>query len=238
MQKIFCFVILILFYGKTAFSQVVNDELSFLSDYKEEIPFFQELITGGQYVEASKQIEGHSFYASRQFGNGILTVTGITYPGVPLVYDIYQDLVITFHPIYNQKILINANKIDAFQLANGEKFQRVSTNKGYNYHRNGFYQLRVSGSSTLWIKRYKTTKAKKDLSKYSDEFVEKRDFFLERGNDFIQVNKSKQAIEFLGLNKKEIKKEMKQRKIRFKQSPEAYLSVVTEMANENPGSVK
>ena len=238
MQKTLCFALLIFFCSNPAFTQVVNEKLPYLSNYKEEIPFFQELITGGKYVEASKQIEGHSFYASRQFGEGILTVTGITYPDVPLVYDIYQDLVISFHPIYNQKILINSSKIDAFQLASGEKFQRISANEGYGFHGNGFYQIRVSGTSKLWIKRYKTTKSKKDLSKYSDEFLEKQDFFLESEDDFIQIKKVKQAIEFFALDKKEIKKEMKQRKIRFKQSPEAYLSAITEIVNENPSSGK
>lgn len=233
MQKIFCFALLSLFCGKMAYSQVVDDQLPFLSEYKAELPYFQELITGGQYVEASKQIEGDSFYVSRQFGEGELTVTGITYPGVPLVYDIYQDLVITFHPIYNQKILINSQKIDAFQLSNGERFERISSNSSYNFNRNGFYQLRVSGTAKLWIKRYKTTKAKKDLSKYSDVFIEKRDFFLEGDSTFTQISKAKQAIEFLELDKKVVKKEMKQKKLRFKQSPEAYLSQLTELANQN-----
>lgn len=215
-------------------AQIVGDEVTYLASYKEELPYFQELITGGQYVEAKKTIEGHPFCFSRQFGNGSLMINGITYPGVPLMYDIYKDEVITFHPIYNQRILINPDKIDEFKLSNGERFKYFEGNASYINNSNGLYQVLDEDENTVLVKRFKTTKSNRNISIYTDEFVEKKDFFIRKSGLFNQINKSNQAFEVLGLDKKTANKYLKERKIRFQDSPEKFLTTLVDLASQNP----
>ncbi len=222
-----------MFFVISAKAQIVGGDVTYLASYKEELPYFQELITGGQYVEAPKTIEGHPFYFSRQFGEGNLKINGITYPGVPLMYDVYKDQVITFHPIYNQRILINPDKIDEFSLSNGERFRYLEGNESYSNNSNGLYQVLNEGENLVLVKRFKSTKSNRDISIYTDEFVEKRDFFLWKSGVFTQINKSGQAFEFLGLEKKVAKKHLKERKIRFQDTPEKYLITLVEFANQN-----
>ncbi len=222
-----------MFFVISAKAQIVGGDVTYLASYKEELPYFQELITGGQYVEAPKTIEGHPFYFSRQFGEGNLKINGITYPGVPLMYDVYKDQVITFHPIYNQRILINPDKIDEFSLSNGERFKYLEGNESYSNNSNGLYQVLNEGENLVLVKRFKSTKSNRDISIYTDEFVEKRDFFLWKSEVFIQINKSGQAIEVLGLEKKVAKKHLKEHKIRFQDTPEKYLITLVEFANQN-----
>ena len=215
-------------------AQIVGGDLTYLASYKAELPYFQELITGGQYVEARKTIEGNPFYFSRQFGDGSLMINGITYPGVPLMYDIYKDQVITFHPIYNQRILINPDKIDEFYLSNGERFKYFEGNESYSNNSNGLYQVLNEGANLVLVKRFKTTKSNRDISIYTDEFVEKKDFFIQKSGVFTQINKSSQAFEVLGLEKKIAKKYLKERKIRFQDTPEKYLTTLVEFASQEP----
>ncbi|WP_373396894.1 hypothetical protein V8V91_19930 [Algoriphagus halophilus] len=89
---------------------------SFISLYKEQLPYFQELITGGQYGESPLNYEGHPYFERRNFEEGVLSINQINYTDVQLLYDETADEVVTFHPIYKQKILIKAEKIQEFQL--------------------------------------------------------------------------------------------------------------------------
>ncbi len=222
-----------MFFVTSTNAQIVGRDVTYLASYKEELPYFQELITGGQYVEARKTIEGNPFYFSRQFGDGSLMINGITYPEVPLMYDIYKDQVITFHPIYNQRILINPDKIDEFYLSNGEQFKYFEGNESYSNNSNGLYQVLNEGANLVLVKLFKTTKSNRDISIYTDEFVEKKDFFIHTSGVFTQINQSSQAFEVLGLEKKAAKKHLKNSRIRFQDTPEKYLITLVEFASQD-----
>ena len=224
MRKIIFFFFSVSFFVcKGLFAQVAGKNLAFLSDYQEEFPHFQELITGGQYAEPSRLIEGDPYYFSRQFEKGSLSINGITYPEVPLLYDIYRDQLVTFHPVFNQKILIKPEKIDGFVLANGERFRHLTGNESYGKNGNGLYQVLGEGDYLALVKRIKTTKPKREMSKYDEVYLTKEDYFLWKKGEFYPIQKSSQAYEVLGLEKKTIKKELKANQLNFKQDPDSFL---------------
>lgn len=214
-------------------AQVVGENLAYLPEYKEALPYFQELITGGQYAEASRLIEGNPFFASRQFENGTLSINDIVYPEVPLLYDSYLDQVVTFHPIFNQKILIKPEKIDGFTLSNGSSFRFIPGNSAYLRNQNGIYEILAEGEFTALAKRYKSTKEKRELSQYDATFVEKSDFFVWKNEVFYPISKGKQALEIIGLEVKQTKKELRAEGLNFKQGPEKFLRyLVTKSSNQ------
>jgi hypothetical protein len=224
MRKIiFFFFLLSFFVCNGVLAQVIGNNLAFLPEYQEQLPYFQELITGGQYQEPSRLIEGDPYYFSRQFEKGELTINGITYPDVPLLYDVYRDQVITFHPVFNQKILIKPEKIDGFSLANETRFRYFPGNEGDLRHGNGIYEVLGEGDYLALAKRYKTTKPTREMSQYDDLFVEKSDFFLWKAGEFYPIDKAKQAIEILALNPKEVKAQLRSNNLNFKQNPEEFL---------------
>ena len=214
-------------------AQVVAEGLPFLSTYQEKLPYFQELITGGQYEAPSRLIKGEPYFGSRQFEEGILRINGITYPQVPLVYDCYRDQLITFHPIFNQKILIKPEKIDGFTLSDGQLFRYFSGNKSFLYHGNGIYQVLGQGEAIALAKRYKTTKDVRDLSRFDAEYVTKSVYFIWKDGEFYPIKNSSQAILVLGLDAKEVKKELKDRGLQFKKSPDANLSFLVSYSKSN-----
>ncbi len=223
MQRIIFFLFIASFYLGNANAQVAGGSLAYLPEYREQLPYFQELITGGQYAEASRLIQGDPYFASRQFEKGTLRINGITYPDVPLLYDCYLDQLVTFHPIFNQKILIKPEKIDGFVLSNGAGFRYFANNPSYLRDHNGIYEVLGEGDFTALAKRYKTTKPVREMSQFDELFVEKSDYFLWKAGFFYPISKGKQAIDLLGFNPKEVKDEIRAQNLNFKQNPGDFL---------------
>lgn len=201
--------------------------------YKENIPFHQEVVSGGYYVDPPNNIEGHPFLREKKFEIGNITINGLYYEQVPILYDIHKDLVITFHPVHRQKTIIQADRIDSFSILEPEKvkFIKIENDFDYSSHNNGFYELVIDGNAQLFCKHYKIVNAKSGTGRYSRIFIEESDFLIKNENQFLLVKKKRSVLEFLGLEKKTIQKELKKRDIYFKQNPRAYLSFVTEFFN-------
>lgn len=224
MRKIVFFLSSAFFFLSNGLSaQVAGENLPYIPAYREQIPYFQELITGGQYAEPSALIKGDPFYYSRQFERGTLRINGISYPEVPLVYDSYRDQLVTFHPIFNQKILIKPEKIDGFSLSNGQLFRHFSGNESYFRHGNGIYQVISEGDAIALAKHFKTTKEIRELSRFDEEYQDKVEYFLLVSGRFYPVKKASDAFRILGVEPKEVNKELKAKNLRFKEKPEGFL---------------
>lgn len=216
-----------------ASAQVVGEDLPFLSAYQQELPYFQELITGGQYAAPSPRIKGFPYFTSKQFEEGTLRINGITYPQVPLIYDTYRDQLVTFHPIFNQKILIKPEKIDAFNLSDGQLFRFFEGNESFLHRGNGIYEILGQGNAIALAKRYKTTKESREKARYDLEYVEKTAFFIWEEGRFSLVKNAAHAIASLGLDTKLLKRELKAKGLQFKKSPEAYLQFLVTYPKSN-----
>ena len=214
-------------------AQVIGEDLPFLSSYQKELPYFQELITGGQYAAPSPRIKGVPYFTSRQFEEGTLRINGITYPQVPLIYDTYRDQLVTFHPIFNQKILIKPEKIDGFTLSEGQLFRFFEGNESFLHRGNGIYQVLGQGNAIALAKRYKITKDSREQARYDSEYVEKSTYFIWEEGRFSSVKNAAQAIASLGLDAKVLKRESKAKGLQFKKSPEAYLQFLVTYPKSN-----
>ncbi|EAZ81242.1 hypothetical protein [Algoriphagus machipongonensis] len=204
-------------------AQISAQNQSFLSLYKDQLPYFQELITGGQYGEAPVNYEGNPYFQVRTFDEGKLSINEIQYTGVQLLYDEHLDELVTFHPVYRQKILIKPEKVEEFQLEGGYIFRRFEREDSYVHHENGFYQVIKDGEIKVLIKHYKTLDPVKEVGKYTHVFNEDKEYFYWFDGDFEVIRKKKQAIKSLGLNKKEIKKHLKDKGLYFALEKEKYI---------------
>ncbi|WP_140160541.1 hypothetical protein [Algoriphagus antarcticus] len=221
MLKINFFTPFLLFFIMTANS--FGQSQTYLSLYKEQLPYFQELITGGRYQEPPMNYDGDPYYLDRKFGEGTLSINKISYTEVPLLYDENVDVVITFHPIYRQKILIKSEKIEEFRLKDCGLFRRFLGNDSYAYNRNGFYHVLKDGEVKVLIKHYKFEDPTNEVGRYTHRFVEKKDYFYWYEDEFVLIRKKKQAIKSLGLNKKEVKKYFRGKSLYFSMDKEKYI---------------
>lgn len=222
----YCFVSLISFGW-------AQGDFSYQHGYRENILLDQDIVSGGYYVDPSKNIEGHPYFESRNFENGEIKINGLIYKEVPLLYDIWNDEILTFQPVHKKKILVRADKVQEFAIGEKDpkKFIRIADNPGYSHHKNGIYELIVEGKVNLLAKHYKQTKDKRDVSKFSDVFYEKTDYFLKKGADIQLIRKKKQAREFLEMEKKPFKDVFKGQRISFKSERGDYLEKLVEHHN-------
>ncbi|SDC76692.1 hypothetical protein SAMN04488104_1005117 [Algoriphagus faecimaris] len=221
----------------SSIAQTVNDNLANLDRYQEELPFFQELITGAQYPEPPRKYDGFPFLDSRTFTEGGLTINRVFYPNVPLLYDIRFDQVVTFHPLFSQKLLINPSKIDAFVLGEDREFIQLKGNEGYYYNRNSFYELIEEGDNyRLLSKHYKEEKPTREIGEYVGYYVEYEDFFLEKEGRFFPMKKKKDAIKLLQVEKKAVREHLIRQGVYFNQSPREFLAKLLQLASQSNSS--
>lgn len=221
MLKIKFFIPFILIFMWAA--EISAQNQSFLSLYKDQLPYFQELITGGQYGEAPVNYDGNPYFQVRTFDEGKLSINEIQYTGVQLLYDEHLDELVTFHPIYRQKILIKPEKVEEFQLEGDYIFRRFERKDSYVHHKNGFYQVIKDGEIKVLIKHFKTLDPVKEVGKYTNVFNEDKEYFYWFDGEFVVIRKKKQAIQSLGLNKKEVKKYLKEKELYFALEKEKYI---------------
>jgi hypothetical protein len=168
---------------------------------------------------------------TRSFENGGLTINRVFYPDVPLLYDIRYDQVITFHPLFSQKLLIKPSKVDGFMLSGGKEFLQLSGNEDYLYHKNGFYELIATGDFRLISKHYKVERRARELGDYVGYYDEYEDFFLHQLGAFYPVKKKKDAIRLLGIEKKAIRENLTRKGIYYNKDRRKYLVALLQLAN-------
>lgn len=229
MTKFSFFFSFLSFLGSSAFAQAPADSDSFLKLYKNQLPYFQELISGGEYSDPPKSINGEPYFKSRNFDYGSLRINQIDYQDVPLLYDTHRDVVVTFHPIHNQKILIKSEKVDEFVIFESDVIRNFKGNEGYPHHGNGFYQVVEDSDLKVLVKYYKDLKVSKDMTSYLKEFVEYADHFLWFEGDFVKINSKKDAIKALGLDKKQVRKELPIANYQFKANISQYLQQMVDL---------
>jgi hypothetical protein len=233
MLKISFFLSGLLIFGWSAKAQEIPEQESYLSLYQEQLPFFQELISGGLYAESPRNFDGHPFYQTRVFGNGVLRINEVNYEEVPLLYDSQADWVITFHPIHKQKILIKSEKVDQFELQDGAEFRNLKGNESYTHHRNGFYEIISDGEIKVLAKHYKELKPVKELGEFTKEFVTYKDLFFWFDGKFESVSRKSQAIKLLGLENKEAKKALKSNGLDFKRNMGQSLAILANLRDKS-----
>lgn len=207
----------------SVYAQDKKEDTSYKVLYEQKLPYFQELITGGLYADSPRNYGGDPFFKTRIFETGTLSINNIVYTDVPLLYDNHADMVVTFHPIHKQKILIKPEKIDDFILEDGTVFRHFKTNSMYNHDNNGFYEVVVDYDIKVLAKHYKETEAVNELGNITREYVSYDDYFLFFDGKFELINKRKQAIALLGLDKKDVKKQLRSKDLSFKYRPREYL---------------
>jgi len=223
MIKLMLIVITMAIFMCPASAQDRQDDTSYKVLYEQKLPYFQELITGGLYAHSPSNYGGDPFYNTRVFETGSLSINNIVYANVLLLYDNHADMVLTFHPIYKQKILIKPEKIDDFTLEDGTVFRHFKSNSSYNHDNNGFYEVIYDHDIKVLAKHYKESEAVNEIGHITREYVSYDDYFLFFDGKFEIMNKKKHAISKLGMNKKSVKKHFRSKNLVFKFDRKEYL---------------
>lgn len=162
---------------------------------------------------------------------GAVTIQHYEFARVPLQFDIFDDILVTLTPAKGQRTILNPLRINAFQMSDGSRFVKKENVAGFFFHRSGFYRVITEGEQSLYCKHYK--EIKKDNSPLTPylSYLEIERFFIEKDDQMHLIRRKKDAYRILSLNKKEIRSQLRESKLKFKRDREAYLLLLVSSTN-------
>lgn len=239
MVRVLFFLLVVIFsFSTDTIGQEKGMSTDLLARYQETLPLYHELVSGGQYSDAPPSYLGTPFYDSPKFDRAQILVNGLPYSQVQLLYDVWQDQVLVVHPVFAQKVLIKSDKIAQFIFSDGTTFLRFEGNPGYGRHKHGFYELVADGEPSLLKKHWRTLESVKETGLITKEFRVGADYFFWHQGKFWRASSKNEAMNALGLSKKEVNDHLKGRQLGFKKDPEAYLLELLHLRKDVEGGFK
>ena len=160
--------------------------------------------------------------------NGSVNYDGIVYTDVPLIYDIYHDLLVS--RLYNGVLLyqlLSENVID-FDVF-GHHFIRIQPGNASKLVPVGFYDELYNKKLQLLAKRTKSIqKGTRGYGVPIITYSSENNYYLKKGDLYYDVNSRGKFFDVLKDKKKELKKYVKDNNISFGDNPE---QVMTTLAN-------
>lgn len=177
------------------------------------------LYNGREYVDYVYHVEGHPFVMSGSWKESSVFYDGRLYEHVPLIYDIARnELVIKAYgtPL---RIVLQNEKVDWFSLAD-HRFVHARNDSSAGALPAGFYDTIYEGDTEAVVRRTKYIKEEILEMKVSREFISRNYFYIRKDGIYYPVEKLRSALKVLEDRKRDLKKYLKKRGIRFREDPE------------------
>ena len=233
-MRIFTIAIFCTFFlNFSSFGQMVaandrNKEIaSAVAAYKEATSQSQNLYNGRQYYVYDNRSEEHQFYEFRKWHNGVLVYDDQRFDSIPMLYDIFKDELIIKH-FNGDHLLLQSEKIDYFYVDN-HTFVRQEAGKDINPQmRTGFYDLIYNGKSRTIVRRIKQRQEKIVDKRVIALFPQKNTYYVKKGDQYYNVSSKKSAFNLFPEYKRELRKVLKDERIKFRKNKEVAIVKMVE----------
>lgn len=186
----------------SSFKTAYNNAVSYYHKYTDKQA---RLYNGFLHIGYSHKIEGVAYYIDNTWKNGTVVYDGVTFPGVNMIYDIYQDELVIQH-FHRLMLTLHSAKVKEFTYDNLHfiRFERDSTQS--STLATGFYQELYNGNSKFLVKRQKIME-ETITDVLVQKFVSKNFYHVYMNNTWHNV---KNWGDMKGILKKEKSKEVRQ----------------------------
>ncbi|HSH19978.1 MAG TPA: hypothetical protein VLA03_05975 [Draconibacterium sp.] len=182
-----------------------------------------EIINGEMWVY-QKKYEGHPFWKENVWYNGYVIYKGERFDSLALRYDIHSNDVIVFKKIMNEARVfkLNTQYLEKFALYDAAlkdtvvfHYMNINENAG-----KAIYAKVYDGKCKYYI-QYRKNINNIISDKYTGEYLFAPTLFAKIENDFVEFGSKSEFLDLFENQKSEVKKFMRQKRIKFKkQSPE------------------
>lgn len=228
--SILCFLSTI--YISNSFGQSVQNDSTYLDNaQKQTIANFNKAIgqqsrlySGREYFLYDPVIKGNAYFPNDAptWAPGEVNYNGITYTGVPLMYDIYKDVVVTL--LYNgfsRYILVNERVHDfTFSYHHFVRVEVDSLKKDRSGISTGFYDQLYIGKIEVLAKRIKTIQNSPSDLGLETFFTEKHEYYLRKGDSYYSIGGQGSFLNPLKDKKAALKQFIRDNNIQFNKDPE------------------
>ena len=216
-------------YQKTA---VQNLEVYFNKTIIGQSRFFN----GPFYQFYLPQIRGSAYFQDTQeFTNGSVMYDGFLYENVPLLYDLYRDILVSKLYDGNSKFSLVSEKVTGFKIHSHKFIYLSNENEAeQSIKLAGFYDLLYDGSIKVLSKRSKIMQEVNEAPYVRKFFVSKNSYFLEKNKVIYQFGKEASFLNLFKDEKADMKKFLKKNNIKFKENPEQAMVLLAKYYDSLP----
>jgi hypothetical protein len=182
----------------------------------------QSLVYNGKEHSDYQPMTGHPYFAMEGVQKGSVIYDGMLYNDLPLLYDLVRDQLVVFN-FTGDQISLSTEKIKEFSLP-GHRFLHINS---------GYYDLLSSGAVTLLAKRVKTIEESIVDLQIVYTAVEKDHYYIVRGGVYYSLGNLNSLLAILKDKKKEIRQDLRKKKIRYRKEPERALVAAVQYYNQS-----
>jgi hypothetical protein len=184
----------------------------------------QLLYNGKVWVGLYYSVHGTEFFLSREWQRGDVSVNGITFKGIKVKYDVYNDDLLI--PYQNQRVVIlNREAVDSFTVYDESRSYNFINIRGAA-GMDGYYELLHSGETKLY-RKWKMRRVQFAIEARYDEFQPDNRIILVKGNDIIEITGRKMFMEALEDKPLNLKRYLSRNKIKVDiKSPSSLIPIV------------
>ncbi|WP_229214141.1 hypothetical protein [Dyadobacter flavalbus] len=199
--------------------------------YKAATSQSQNLYNGRQYYMYDSRSEEHQFFLDRKWKKGSVLYDGQLFDSIPMLYDIFQDELVIKH-FNGDDLLLQSEKTDYFEV-NGHRFERMEAGKNIDAQmRTGFYDVLYNGKTRTLVRRSKQRQETIQDKRVTALFPQKDFFYISKNGRYNAVHSRKSVFSLFPEHKKELRKVLKDQKIRFKKNRELAIARIVAAYDE------
>jgi hypothetical protein len=187
---------------------------------------YQILFNGKLWRNLYSNVKGDQFLFTRDFSEGSVTMSGQLYKDVSLLYDIYNDEIVTptNHGSYVQ---LNKEMVDSFTLIfENRTYRFLNTQSDSLKGVKGYVNVLYKGKSSLYVKYKKEIDLLAVDEKYDLFYQLYRVYFVKDGVAY-QLTGKRDILNILPEDKTKIKDFIRKNKLKIsKKIPESFIPVI------------
>ena len=176
---------------------------------------------GTTYTNYWHGVNGHPFFESENFKLGNIQFLAVQYQGIPLMYDIEKDLLVSTKYASPEPMALPGDKTRSFSIGQ-HQFERLDADNHANI-KTGFYEILYRGSINAYVKHQKEIKQSFKTEDRTPTFFQNDEYYIEKNGRFHAITAASDIASLFTEHQQEIRKKLKDRDINFKKYPEKCL---------------
>ena len=216
---LFCFNICSGQYADTTDSRAVIKAT--INNFNAAIGQQSWLYNGPNYDIGTRIVKGSpNFMDTLALDMGSVVYYGFKYIDVPLIYNIHDDLLVSVRPDGFTRFTFLPDRLTEFTLLN-HRFIRLDPDSAERrVVKPGFYDNLYDDKIQVLAKRTKNIHVENSLLSVDDYYEPKMYYYLKKAGRYYSIGSEGDFLDVLKDRKKELKKYIKDNKIKFRKQPE------------------
>ncbi len=210
---VFLFVIAL----NSSFGQDSNIPLA-LKEYQKSMGNQSHVSNGTSFKKLPASEEEHPFFGSSEFAQGSILYQGETYKNIIIQYNLVTDQVISDDNPTKNEIQLIKEGIQSFVLLDHTFVQFIN----HPILSNGFYDQLHDGEIKVLVKREKSLQNKVVDNKSQAWYQSKTKVYITKADQVFIIRSRKSVLSALAGQREQIKKVLRQKKVRFTANREQY----------------